>query len=285
MEPLTGSRMPDLSRRTLLGAAGSLGAAGVLYGVASGTSATASTPTQGTASLQVYPVPSIYPASTDYTMTVNGTAVPMQKFAGYDIAQLAMGPGTAQITLTKINNTNIGSWSISPQRLAISATVTGSILTFTLPSGGTGVFNVTAPPYNARPGTSGYSTHAFTSAIAAASSWGTSKGSQGTVYVPAGVYNAGNLVLLSNTALYLESGAVLRYTGDKAFLMLMNARFDDRTGMTFQLLDSPNVMPSQEKSFTHTGASRFTPRLLGTSDAMPLPSMMPRPWMRMLEEW
>ncbi|HEV3170256.1 MAG TPA: glycosyl hydrolase family 28 protein [Actinocrinis sp.] len=258
MEPRIESRTPEVSRRTFLGAAGSLGAAGVLYGVTAGNAGTANASTgqtAGTASLQVYPVPSIYPASTDYTMTVNGVSVPIQKFAGYDIAQLGMGPGTATVALKKINNTNIGSWSLSPQRLGISATASGSTLHFTLPSdgyyivkvdgrpqlvlafdpaqndqppsSGDGVFNVTAPPYNARPGTSGYSTQAFTSALADASSWGTSNAGQGTVYVPAGVYNVGNLVLLSNTALYLEPGAVLRYTGERAFYVV-NAHKDSQ---------------------------------------------------------
>ena len=250
MEPHAESRLPNLSRRTLLGAAGSLGAAGVLYGVGSGTPALASTTAHGSspsatpqaASLQVYPVPSIYPASTDYTMTVNGVAVPIQKFTGYDIAQLAMGSGTAQISLKKINNTAIGSWSISPAKLGIAATVNVSVLNFTLPSSGyyivkvdgrpqlvlafdppqtnqpsssgNGIFNVTAAPYGAQPGSSGYATQAFTDAISDASSWGGDNGSQGTVYVPAGVYNVGNVVLLSDTALYLAPGAVLRYTGD-----------------------------------------------------------------------
>lgn len=250
MEPHAESRLPNLSRRSFLGAAGSLGAAGVLYGVGSGSSAMASTTTRGiaphttaqAASLQVYPVPSIYPASTDYTMTVNGVPVPIQKFTGYDIAQLAMGPGTAQVVLKKINNTSIGSWSISPAKLGIAATVNVSSLSFTLPSdgyyivkvdgrpqlvlafdppqtnqppsGGNGIFNVTAAPYGAQPGSGGYATQAFADAISDASSWGGDNGSQGTVYVPAGVYNVGNVVLLSDTALYLAPGAVLRYTGD-----------------------------------------------------------------------
>ncbi len=301
MEPRTESHMPDVSRRAFLGAAGSLGAAGVLYGVVSGTSATASTPAQGAASLQVYPVPSIYPASTDYTMTVNGAAVPIQKFAGYDIAQLAMGPGTAQVALTKINNTNIGSWSVSPQRLGISATASGSTVNFTLPSdgyyivkvdgrpqlvlafdpaetdrppsGSTGIFNVTASPYNAKPGTSGYSTRAFTNAIAAASSWGGSNARQGTVYVPAGVYNVGNLVLLSNTALYLEPGAVLRYTGDKAFYVVnahKNSQNRDLTWLVRTDYHSSNIRLHGRGIIDGNGLASLSPSNLGVNLLAPV---------------
>ena len=83
-------------------------------------------------SVTAYPVPSIYPASTDYRLTVNGTSVPVTKYTGYDIAQLALGTGTATISVTKLNNTDIGSYSISPQKLGITGTVSGPTLTFTV---------------------------------------------------------------------------------------------------------------------------------------------------------
>ena len=272
-EPRAESPKSDVSRRAFLGAAGVIGVGGVLYGFGPGSSTAAhaaprdgfapqgAAAPQDAAAVQVYPVPSIYPASTDYTLTVNGTPVPVQKFTGYDIAQLAMGSGSAQVAVTKINNTNIGSWSISPQKLGISASVSGSTLNFTLPSdgyyivkvdgrpqlvlafdpqetnqppsGGDGIFNVTASPYNAQPGTGDYSTQAFTSAIADASSWGSGNGGQGTVYVPQGVYNVGNLVLLSNTALYLEPGAVLRYTGDAAYYTVNGHKSSQNRDLTW----------------------------------------------------
>ena len=51
------------------------------------------------APVAVYPVASIYPASTDYTLAVNGTSVPVTKYAGYDIAQFALGTGTATMAV------------------------------------------------------------------------------------------------------------------------------------------------------------------------------------------
>ena len=309
MEPRTESPMPGLNRRDFLGVAGVLGAAAVLSGVLPGTSARArasATPQDGAAtpdaaSLQVYPVPSIYPASTDYTLVVNGTAVPVQKFTGYDIAQLAMGSGTAQVAITKINNTNIGSWSISPQQLGIHATASGPTLTFTLPgdgyyivkvdgrpqlvlafdpaqtdqppSGGAGVFNVTAWPYNAQPGTSGYSTQAFTSAIADASSWGADNGSQGTVYVPEGVYNVGNLVLLSNTALYLEPGAVLRYTGDSSYYIVNGHKSSQNRDLTWLLRTdyySSNISLYGRGVIDGNGMASLAPSNLGVNLLAPV---------------
>jgi hypothetical protein len=194
------------------------------------------------AATSVYPVPSIYPASTDYRLAVNGQTVPVQKYPGYDIAQFAMGAGDATLAVTKLNNTAIGAYSISPQKLGITGTIIGSTLTFTVhrdaylivkldgrpnlviavdpaesnrpPSGGPGVFNVLAAPYRAQPG-AGYVTVGFQHALDDAAGWGSVNGRQGIVYVPAGVYTLGNLYLRSNLALYLEPGAVLRYTGER----------------------------------------------------------------------
>jgi hypothetical protein len=199
------------------------------------------------APLNIYPVQSsIYPASTDYTMVANGQSIPVTHFRNYDIAQFAMGSGTTAITLTKINNTNIGSYSISPQKLGIHGTVSGSSVTFSVssnqylivqldgrpklviaidplesnipPSNGTGIFNVTDSPYNAVSSTVTYSTTAFQNALNDAAAWGSAQGNgaQGTVYVPAGIWTVGNLFLRSNLAFYLAPGAVIRFTGDAA---------------------------------------------------------------------
>jgi hypothetical protein len=195
------------------------------------------------ATLDVYPLASAYPASPDFTMTANGQAVPVQDYAGYDIAQFAMGAGEATIAITKRNQTNIGSYSISPLKLGLTGSYSGPTLTFTVthdeylivkidgrpelviaidpletgrPSPtGTGIFNVTAAPYGAQPGAT-YSTTAFQTALNDAASWGSANGGQGTVYVPAGVYSLGTLYLRSNLRLYLAPGAVLKYTGERA---------------------------------------------------------------------
>jgi hypothetical protein len=195
------------------------------------------------APVQIYPVPSIYPASTDYRLAVNGESVPVTHYSGYDIAQFAMSAGSAEIAVTKVNKTTIGAYSISPKKLNLVGTVSGPTLTFTVPndeylivkldgrpnlviaidpaetnrpaSTGDGVFDVTAAPYSAQPGAE-YATTAFQTALDDASAWGTANGAKGTVYVPAGVWTVGNLFLGSDLALYLEPGAVLRYTGERA---------------------------------------------------------------------
>ncbi|MFJ2261554.1 glycosyl hydrolase family 28 protein [Streptomyces sp. NPDC087844] len=194
------------------------------------------------ADVQVYPVPSIYQASADYTLTTNGLNVPVTRYTGYDIAQFAIGTGQADLALTKINNTDIGSYSISPVKLGLTGIVSGSTLRFTVhqdeylivkldgrpklviaidpaetdrpASSGNGVFNVRSAPYAAQPG-SDYSTTAFQTALNDAAAWGSAHGTQGTVYVPPGVYTLGNLYLRSDLSLYLEPGAVLRYTGER----------------------------------------------------------------------
>ncbi|WP_327002729.1 glycosyl hydrolase family 28 protein [Dactylosporangium sp. NBC_01737] len=201
------------------------------------------------ANTSVYPVQSIYALSTDYTLTVNGRTVPVQKYAsyngyqGYDFAQFAMSDGDVTLAVTKINNTSIGAYSISPQKLGIVGSVSGPTLTFTVhdnaylivkvdgrpnlaiaidpgetnrpPSSGMGIFNVRNAPYSVQPG-SGYATTAFQQALNDAAAWGSANARQGIVYVPPGVYTVGNLYLRSDLALYLEQGAVLRYTGERA---------------------------------------------------------------------
>ncbi|WP_350348873.1 glycosyl hydrolase family 28 protein [Agromyces sp. G08B096] len=194
------------------------------------------------APVEVYPLASAYPASPDFVLTVNGQSVPVQDYAGYDIAQFAMGAGEATISIRKLNNTNIGSYSISPLKLGLTAAVQGPSLTFTVTrdeylivkidgrselviaidpletdrpaSSGPGVFNVTAQPYGASPGPQ-YSTAAFQTALNDAAAWGSANGGQGTVFVPAGVYTLGTLYLRSNLRLHLAPGAVLKYTGER----------------------------------------------------------------------
>jgi len=69
------------------------------------------------AALQVYPVQPTHAASADYRLSVNGRSIPVISYSGYDIAQCAMGTGTATIAVTKINNTNIGAYSIGPAKV------------------------------------------------------------------------------------------------------------------------------------------------------------------------
>lgn len=247
-----------------------------------------------------YPVPSIYPASTDYRLTVNGTSVPVTKYSGYDIAQFALGTGTATMAVTKVNNTNIGSYSISPQKLGIAGSVSGPTLTFTVndeylivkldgrpnlviaadpgeynrpATSGTGIFNVQSAPYSAQPNTGAYTTTAFQTALDDAAAWGSAHGTQGIVYVPAGVWTLGNLYLRSNLALYLDRGAVLRYTGDAAHYVVNGHKTSQGRDLTWFIstrYSSTNIKIYGRGIIDGNGQAALAPSNLGVNLLAPV---------------
>ncbi|SEE85448.1 Glycosyl hydrolases family 28 [Streptomyces sp. 3213] len=252
-------------------------------------------------SVSAYPVPSSYPASTDYKLTVNGTSVPVTKYTGYDIAQLALGTGTATISVTKLNNTAIGAYSVSPQKLGITGTVSGPTLTFTVQNdeylivkldgrpnlviaadpaetnrpaaGGTGVFNVQSAPYSAQPNTGAYTTTAFQTALDDAAAYGSANATQGIVYVPAGVYTLGNLYLRSNLALYLAPGAVLRYTGEAAHYAVTghkNSQGRDLTWFISTRYSSTNIKIYGRGIVDGDGQAALAPSNLGVNLLAPI---------------
>jgi hypothetical protein len=189
------------------------------------------------ATISVAPLPPVYTASTTYTLKVNGIAVPVNGYTGYDYAAFSMSSGTAQVAVTKLNGTNVGAAYIAPVKYGYTATFSGSTATFTMASAqylivkldgrrqlviaadpaetdrpatsGAGIFNVTSPAYRADPTGATMSTAAIQRALNDAAAYGT-QARRGTVYIPRGVYTVGNLTLNSNTAVYLEDGAVLR---------------------------------------------------------------------------
>lgn len=180
-----------------------------------------------------YAMPSVYTASTVYSLKLNNIQVPIANYNGdYDYANLSMSVGTTTVEVTVTGASSITSYSISPKKLNLTGSTSGNKLTFTISkdeylivqinglkrlviaadpgevgapaSSGAGIFNVTAAPFNADKTGSTLTTAAIQSAIDAASAY-----NNGIVYVPAGVYTIGNLVLKSNMKLYLQSGAVL----------------------------------------------------------------------------
>ena len=257
-------------------------------------------PAAAVASTSIYPLSAVYPASADYLLTVDGRTVPVQKYPGYDIAQFAMGAGDATLAVSKVNNTGIGAYSISPQKLGIAGSVSGPTLTFTLhqdaylivkldgrpnlviaadpaetnrpPSTGTGVFNVRSAPYQAQPG-AGYVTTAFQQALDDAAAWGTANGRQGTVYVPAGVYTLGNLYLRSNLAFYLEPGAVLRYTGERDHYAVdghKNSQGRDLTWFISTRYSSSNITIYGRGIIDGNGMAALQPGNLGVNLLAPI---------------
>jgi autotransporter-associated beta strand protein len=213
---------------------------GIVLGIVLGGVSARATP----ATIYGYPLPSIYANSEYYTLTVNGTNIPVVNYtAQYDYAEFSMSGGTATLQVTAPTQSGITSYGISPQKLGLTGTTNGNTLTFSISgsqylivsinglkpfalcadpaetnvplSSGTGIFNVLAAPYNADNTGSTKTSAAIQSAINAASAYGNSN-RPGIVYVPAGVYLCGNLALESNLALYLQGGSVIRCTGNPA---------------------------------------------------------------------
>lgn len=202
----------------------------------------------GPATIQNYPMPSIYTPSSVYSLKVNNEAVPVVKYLpDYDYAQFSF-EGTISLEVTA--DQPITSYSISPLAKNITGTVNGNKLTFTLSastyvivdinapanedpnekdpdkrrkrlviaadpletdipaSSGPGIYNVTAAPYNADKTGATITSGAIQQAIDAANQAG-----GGIVYIPAGVYKSSNLTLKSNVTFYLAGGAVIVGTG------------------------------------------------------------------------
>ncbi|MEK3790509.1 family 16 glycoside hydrolase [Paenibacillus sp. FSL R7-0204] len=202
----------------------------------------------GPATIQNYPMPSIYTPSSVYSLKVNNEAVPVIKYLpDYDYAQFSFD-GTVSLEVTA--DKPITSYSISPLAKNITGTVNGNKLTFTLSastyvivdinapanedpnekdpdkrrkrlviaadpletdipaSSGPGIYNVTAAPYNADKTGATITSGAIQQAIDAANQAG-----GGIVYIPAGVYKSSNLTLKSNVTFYLAGGAVIVGTG------------------------------------------------------------------------
>jgi hypothetical protein len=190
------------------------------------------------AEVVTYPFyPSIHQLSDTYQVTVNGANVPVTKFQPCDYAHFSM-QGPVHVTITKIKFKDIGSYSISPQRLGLKATRTGNHIDFTLqdpqyliikldgrqelvlmadPLENTdeyvdindpSVRLITSKEYPADNKGNDYAHRAIQSAVDNAALQG-----GGIVYIPPGIFKVGNIVLKSNVHLYLSGGAVLRYTG------------------------------------------------------------------------
>ncbi|GBF76422.1 hypothetical protein PA598K_04891 [Paenibacillus sp. 598K] len=187
------------------------------------------------ATLQNYPKPSIYTASSVFSLKADNQSVPVLSYMpDYDYAHFSFD-GTVSLEVTA--SEPITSYSISPLAKKIQGTVNGNKLTFSLststyviveingarkrlviaadpletnipPATGSGIYNVTQSPYNADKTGAAMATTAIQQAIDAANQAG-----GGIVYLPAGVYKSGNLTLKSNVTFYLAGGAVLVGTG------------------------------------------------------------------------
>ncbi|QKX62789.1 uncharacterized protein TRUGW13939_09954 [Talaromyces rugulosus] len=187
------------------------------------------------ASFVSYPRPSIYDKSAHFSLKVNGTYAYTVSYAGYDYVQVSMDEGyDTEFRIALTAGDSITSYSISPAKLPISAKTEGNELVFSLTkahylivkindekefvvlldpsevdvpaSSGSTIYNVL--DYDAD--NTGKS---LTKGIQAAMDAAAEKPGS-TVYVPAGLYTIGNLMLRNHTSLYIAGGAVLRFSGN-----------------------------------------------------------------------
>ncbi len=191
--------------------------------------------------IKTYPLPSCYTSSGYWGVKVNGTPIPVAKYAPlgpvqYYFAHLsASGTNSYEIEAFE----TVSTYTISPTSYSITATKSGTKLTFSVgqsrylqikinsrsilyllidpledsipASSGTGIYNVTTAPYSANNTGASDVTSKIQQAIDNASSAG-----GGIVYFPEGVYLTGALTLKNNVKIYLKGGAVLLAINDQS---------------------------------------------------------------------
>ncbi len=195
--------------------------------------------------LLAYPAAPYDGASGTYTLTADGTTIPVTSFYGgrYSYAHLAF-EGTTTFVLSTRNGAAITSYGISPHDSGITGSVSGSHLTFSatqgastylivfvstsagslepiviagdpeetgVPTIGGNVYDITAPPYNADKTGNTLLNNIIQNAIDTISAAG-----GGTIYFPAGVYEiSNNIQLKSNITIYLAAGAFLHGSSNR----------------------------------------------------------------------
>ncbi len=200
---------------------------------------------QTTDKVTVYPLAECYNASKQYKVTADGANVPISVMANnqYEFASFDYDPEKGPLTVTVECSAAIRSLVISPRHMEIDHQINGNTLTFTVTENynydltingkhlcisadpmqtdvpaesGEGIFNITQAPYSVNSQmTDRQVTEAIQQALDDASAYGSQKGNKnGVVYIPAGLYYVGNLVVSSNTFLYIAGGATLRITAD-----------------------------------------------------------------------
>ena len=199
--------------------------------------------------ITVYPLADCYEASKLYTLTVDGVSVPVTSIADqYEYAAFDYDPEKGSIQVKIECAASVRDLTVSPQHKNPVYEKDGKVITMTISENqqyalciggkyliisadpmqtdvpaesGEGIFNITAAPYSVDPSkmTDKAVTEAIQKALDDASAYGNISGNpNGVVYIPAGVYYVGDLVVSSNTYLYLAGGAVFRITDDSSLL-------------------------------------------------------------------
>ena len=195
--------------------------------------------------LLAYPGAPYDGASGTFTLTADGTTIPVTSFYGgrYSFGHLAFEGATTFVLSTR-NGAAITGYEISPHDAGITGTVSGSKLTFSVKQGkstylivkittaagtlqpmviagdpqetgaptiGGNVVDITGSQYNADKTGNTLLNSTIQSAINLTSSNG-----GGTIYFPAGVYKiSNNIQLKSNVTLYLAPGAFIRGSSNR----------------------------------------------------------------------
>lgn len=186
-----------------------------------------------------YPLPPFAATSSDFHITANNTAVPVEHYRDRHVAHLA---ATGEVALKITINSPITSYSIHPASFGVKAAVAGNSLAVALTPTqfnpqpaylllkindlenlvllvdppeenpplphDRGVQDITAAPYLADPSGKLLATTAMQSAIDQVAQSGS-----GIVYVPAGLFRVQSLKLKSGVTLYLAGGAVIEGSG------------------------------------------------------------------------
>ena len=187
-----------------------------------------------------YDMSHAYERSATYSLSVNAHEVFVTNYHGYDYAHFSLGNGSSLFMITKLFQTAaVQSYRISPIKHNIHGNIYGNMLIFWVTdpkylivkiddlheliivadpleygapnASSRDVINVIKSPYNAD--STGKN---LSKGIQQALDDANKDGRPSTVFVPRGIYLIPNLYLKSNLQLYLEGGAVLRFTGNPA---------------------------------------------------------------------
>jgi polygalacturonase len=179
-----------------------------------------------------------YEQSSTYSLHVNGQEVFVTKYYGYDYAHFSLGNGSSYFVITSLSQTaSIKTYRISPLKYEIKGNINENILNFSVTdpkylivkiddlyelmivpdlleygapnASSKGIINVVNQPYNAD--STGKN---LSKGIQQAIDDANQGGRPSIVFIPKGIYLIPNLYLKSDVNLYLEGGAVLRFTGN-----------------------------------------------------------------------
>lgn len=217
-------------------------------------------PSQAAATyLLAYPKAPYDGASGTFTLTADGTTIPVTSYYGgrYSFGHLAF-EGTTTFVLSTRNGAAITGYEISPHDAGITGTVSGSNLTFSVKQGkytylivkittaagtlqpmviagdpqetgaptiGGNVVDITGSQYNADNTGNTLLNSTIQNAINLTSSSG-----GGTLYFPAGVYKiSNNIQMKSNVTIYLAPGAFIRGSSNRNDYAWYDGPNDSRT--------------------------------------------------------